>query len=58
MGSDIGLERCGIDENPRVEHVVRVEDRLDLAEEAQGIGGVHRVQQGRACSAVAVLPGD
>ena len=58
MGSDIGLERCGIDENPRVEHVVRVEDRLDLAEEAQGIRGVHRVQQGRACPAVAVLTGD
>ena len=53
----VGVHRPRVDEHPGVEQVVRVEERLDPAEEGQRRAGVHERQQRAAGPAVAVLAG-
>ena len=52
---DVVVEPGRADQDTGVEHVVRVEQRLDLLERADGGGGVHQRQQLAARPAVAVL---
>ena len=43
-GPQVGVEGAGLDQNPGVEQVVRIEDRLDLAEQVEGGRRVHQRQ--------------
>ena len=54
--AQVGVERCGIDQDSRVEQVVGVEHPLGLLHQGDRLRGVHPRQQLRARPPVAVLP--
>ena len=55
---EVGLGRTRVDQDARVEDPQRVTDGLGVSEEVQHLGDVHRAQQRRAGTAVAVLTGE